>query len=327
MQLGTPDLGAWVNYVATNHLPRRAANRLMLSVSRNEHPWIAKPALWLWQRFADIDLTDARTTQFKSVHDCFTRELKVGARPVDQDPAALVSPCDGHIVATGCVERGQLLQVKGSNYPLAELLCDKTLAARFEGGTYITIRITSSMYHRMHAPADLQTHQLDYIPGDSFNVNPQTLRHLDGVYCKNERVVIHSRAQFDNTDVELLIIPVAAILVGGIVLRCLPAHDSKTEMVVKEWAQSDPCGWTSERKDKHVTRLTPAPMAAKGDELGRFEHGSTIVLILPQDAPTNLAVTTGTQIQAGQRLATIALQHSPTTPSRPPGEDLEHSLD
>ena len=93
-------LGSWVNYVLTNRLPRRVANGVMKRLSKIEHPCISQPALWLWRALADIDLSDARTTKFKSVHDCFTRELKVGARPVDNDPRTLVAPCDGHIVAT-----------------------------------------------------------------------------------------------------------------------------------------------------------------------------------------------------------------------------------
>ena len=139
------DVSSWVNYVLTNRLPRRAANGVMKRLSKIEHPCISQPALWLWRALADVDLSDARTTKFKSVHDYFTRELKVGARPVDKGPRTLVAPCDGHIVASGCIASGQLLQVKGSRYALSELLCDHDLAKEFEGGTYSTIRITSAI--------------------------------------------------------------------------------------------------------------------------------------------------------------------------------------
>lgn len=307
-------VGDWLNFVITNRLPRRAASRLMLRLSRIENPVFATPALWLWQNIAGLDLADARNTNFKSIHDCFIRELKAGARPVDDATQALVAPCDGHIVAAGQISDGQILQVKGSYYALSELIGNEELAKKFEGGTFITIRITSSMYHRMHAPVQIQPNRVDYIPGDSFNVNPQTLRHVDGVYCKNERAVIHATAQFDGSKFELLIVPVAAILVGGIVLRCLPGTGNDT--VLQEWAMSEPEGWTTGARPKHITHLSPEARRSldKGEELGRFEHGSTIVLVLPANPTIQLTVSSGEQVQVGQRLAT-ATTHNPLTTS------------
>ena len=300
-------IGDWLNYVVTNRLPRRSANRLMKKLSTVEHPLIAKPALWLWQTFSDLDLSDSATTEFTSVHHCFTRELRDGARSVDQDPTALVSPTDGYIVSAGKVTKGELLQVKGSTYELTELLCNPELAERFEGGNYLTVRITSTMYHRMHAPAEIRPQQVDYIPGDSFNVNPQTLSYLDRVYCKNERAVIHCQARFGTFETDFLMVPVAAILVGGIVLRCLrPSGDT----VLSDWANTERQGWHSPLNLKHTTELGnihcgDTPQFSKGEELGRFEHGSTIILLLPAASETQLTISAGDRIAMGQRLATV----------------------
>src|SRR3954463_4351323 len=120
-----------LNFLLTNRVPRRLLTRFAGWFSRIEQPSVRDISLLVWKFFCDVDLSDAKQTRFRSMHDCFTRELKAGARPVNPNPQILVSPCDGIVGASGAVRDGQLLQVKGSVYSLGDLLGDPGHAATF----------------------------------------------------------------------------------------------------------------------------------------------------------------------------------------------------
>jgi phosphatidylserine decarboxylase len=143
-----------INFLLTNRIPRRLATRFMGWFSKIENPAVCAASIALWRLFADLDLGDARKTSFKSLHDCFTRELKDGARPVDADPLNFVSPSDAIVGAHGRIAGTELLQIKGFPYALADLLGTLELAEHHRDGLYVTLRLTSSMYHRFHAPDD-----------------------------------------------------------------------------------------------------------------------------------------------------------------------------
>jgi phosphatidylserine decarboxylase len=143
-----------INFLLTNRIPRGLLTRFVGWLSRIEQQWVCKGCIALWRLFSDLDLSDAKKTCFSSVHDCFTRELKDGARPIDADSRCLVSPCDALVGACGQVVQGSVLQAKGFPYPLLDLLGDAELVRYYQGGQYATLRLTSSMYHRFHAPAD-----------------------------------------------------------------------------------------------------------------------------------------------------------------------------
>ena len=116
-----------LNFLLTNRIPRRLLTRFVGWLSRIEHPWVTHAGIALWRLFTDLDLSEAKTTSFKSLRDCFTRELKQGLRPVDRDPRCLVSPCDALVGACGQVHAGSVLQAKGFSYPLMDLLADEQL--------------------------------------------------------------------------------------------------------------------------------------------------------------------------------------------------------
>ena len=264
-----------VNFLLTNAMPRRLATRLVGWLSRIEQPLMCSLSLRLWRLFADIDLDDAEETRFSSLHHCFTRTLKPGARPIDPDPAILVSPCDGIVGACGIVRDGAMLQVKGSPYALRDLLDDDAHAACLDGSRYVTLRLTSGMYHHFHAPHDCTVTAVSHIHGDVFNVNPATLRRVDRLFCRNQRAVISAR--LDEGGERLTLIAVAAILVAGIRLRviALPEAGARTAC------------------DVHVR---------KGCELGWFEHGSTIIVIAPASFEVCAEVEAGTTIRVGRPL-------------------------
>ena len=129
-----------LNFLLTNRIPRDALTRLVGWLSKIENPVVRDLSIGLWRTFADLDLADARTTQFRSMHDCFTRQLRDGARPIDLNDRHLTSPCDGILGAHGRIDGDTLLQAKGSSYTLAELLAnDATLAQTFHDGLYLSL--------------------------------------------------------------------------------------------------------------------------------------------------------------------------------------------
>jgi len=273
-----------INFLLTNRIPRGLATRLMGWLSRIENPLLCRAGIALWQAFSDLDLSEAKKARFTSVHECFTRELKDGARPIDADPATLTSPCDAIVGATGSVTDGMVLQAKGFPYPLIDLLGDPELVRYYQGGSYVTLRLTSSMYHRFHAPCALRVEQVNYISGDTWNVNPIALRRVERLYCKNERAILRCRLPSGEL---LTLVPVAAVLVASIRLHFL---DVLLHLRYRG-PNVIPCD---------------APFA-KGEEMGWFEHGSTIIVFVPAGFSLGDATVEGRTIRMGTPLMQLPL--------------------
>jgi phosphatidylserine decarboxylase len=269
-----------LNFLLTNRIPRGLLTRFMGWFSKIEKPWVRNASIGVWRRIADLDLDEAEKQSFTSMHDCFTRKLKPGARPVDADPAILTSPCDAIVGAFGNIEGTELIQAKGFPYSLADLLHDSELVEHYRDGCYVTLRITSSMYHRFHAPCALTVDQVTYISGDTWNVNPIALKRVERLFCKNERAVIRTRT--DNGGHLLTLVPVAAVLVASIRLHCL----NVLLHLDYQGANTLPCS-------AHY---------AKGEEMGWFQHGSTIIVFAPKGFAPNPGVKSGEVIRVGQPL-------------------------
>jgi phosphatidylserine decarboxylase len=269
-----------LNFLLTNRIPRRWLTLFVGRLSRVRNPFVRDTSIAIWKLFSDLDLSEARKTHFDSLHDCFTRELKEGARPVDPDPAVLTSPCDGIIGAAGRVLDGTVLQAKGFPYPVADLVGDPQLAARYRNGSYVTLRLTSSMYHRFHAPHDLRVERVTYISGDTWNVNPIALKRIERLFCKNERAAIECRLLHSGHLVTL--VPVAAILVASIRLRFL---DVRLHL-----------------RYQGPNRIDCHAQVAKGEEMGWFEHGSTIIVFAPPGVSLCERWRSGDVIRMGQPL-------------------------
>jgi phosphatidylserine decarboxylase len=268
-----------LNFLLTNRIPRAAVTRFMGWFSKIEQPLIRDLSIACWRLFSDLDLSEARKPSFKSLHDCFTRELRPGLRPPDPDPSIVVSPCDAIVGAFGAIADTELFQVKGAFYSLLDLLGDPALVDAHRNGRFITLRLTSSMYHRFHAPHDCRIQQATYISGDTWNVNPIALKRIERLFCKNERVVLQTRLETGET---LTLVPVAAILVASIRLHFL-------DLVLN-----------ARRRGPTVF---PCDVAVrKGDELGWFEHGSTIIVLAPADFEFCDNVLESARINAGQPL-------------------------
>jgi phosphatidylserine decarboxylase len=269
-----------LNFLLTNRIPRRLVTQFAGWFSQIENPLMRDLSIAAWRLFSDLDLSEAKKQKFKSMHDCFTRELKEGARPIDADPGLLVSPCDAIVGASGRVAGTQLLQIKGFPYTLQDLLGKSDLVELYRDGRYVTLRLTSSMYHRFHAPHDCRLEQVTYISGDTWNVNPIALRRIEKLFCKNERAILRTRLQATNHVVTL--VPVAAILVASIRLHCLD--------VLLHLGHRGPA-------------VIPCDAAArKGEELGWFQHGSTIIVFAPDGFALCDNVREGATIRMGQPL-------------------------
>lgn len=216
-------LAGWesLNFLLTNRLPRRLATELVGRLARVEQPLVARATMGVWRLFSAVDLSDAAETRFQSMHHCFTRRLREDARPIDPDPAVLVSPCDAIVGAFGPIVDGdQAHQIKGAPYRLAELLGSAEAAALYAGGSFITLRLTAGMYHPFHAPQDLRVEQVMYISGDCWNVNPPALKRVARLFCRNERAALSCRLA-DGSPVTL--VAVAAVMVASIRLTI---HDA-----------------------------------------------------------------------------------------------------
>jgi phosphatidylserine decarboxylase len=269
-----------LNFLLTNRIPRNALTRWMGWFSQIESPLLTALSIWVWRRFTDLDLSEAKYPKFNSLHACFTRELKPGARPFDAKDGVMCSPCDAIVGAMGTVEQGTVVQAKGFPYSVADLMGNASLAHQHEGYTYLTLRLTSSMYHRFHAPLALRLHRLHYISGDTWNVNPIALKRIERLFCKNERAVLEGHALDGVRDVTL--VPVAAILVAS-----MRFHGANI---------------TLNQNYQGPQQLALDATVQKGDELGWFEHGSTIILFIHPRYQLYPNIQLGERIKAGQAL-------------------------
>jgi phosphatidylserine decarboxylase len=296
----SPWLGRWMqqedlNFLLTNRVPRIALTHLMGRFSRIRSRALTRLSIALWRRFTELDLSEAATTDFESLHDCFTRSLKPGARPVDARPEVLTSPCDAIVGACGSVTRGQVFQAKGMPYAIDELFGGDPLARDFEGGQYVTLRLTSAMYHRFHAPHDARLGEVTYLSGDTWNVNPIALARVERLFCRNERAVLPLTLA---AGPRIALVPVAAILVASLRLHAL---DVRLHL-----------------KYRGPNRLPCDAPVAKGQELGWFEHGSTILVFVPPGFALAPGITTGKRIRMGEPLMLLPPRDADTPVSRPP---------
>jgi phosphatidylserine decarboxylase len=232
---------------------------------------------------ANLDEVELALGGYPSLGDFFARRLRRGAREVDAAPGAIVSPCDGVLAARGTAVSGALVQAKGRTYQLAELVADAELAERLTGGPYATIYLSPRDYHRVHAPVDARIEGYDYLPGALWPVNPRVAARRDGLLARNERVVIRMRAGALG---RIALVMVGAAGVGNI--RLAPALGG-----------DDSARWRAAAEPRRV-ELGGVELA-RGEELGAFRLGSTVVLIFEPGA-AQLAGEVGDALRFGQRI-------------------------
>jgi phosphatidylserine decarboxylase len=281
-RLGRFFQGKDLNFLLTNRIPRRQATLLMGWFSRIKSPTLARLSIAVWRLFADdLRLHEAKRTDFRSLHDCFVRELRPGSRPIDPDPDVIVSPCDAIVGACGRIEGTKVFQAKDFPYTLLDLLGDAALADRHCDGLFVTLRLKANMYHRFHAPVDARIERIRYLSGDTWNVNPIALKRVEKLFCKNERAIVEFG--LPNPREVLTIVPVASILVASIKLHVVDGvfdlrYRGPHDIVLKDVS------------------------VAKGEELGFFQSGSTIIVFASGPFGFSGNVQEGATVRVGQAL-------------------------
>ena len=274
-----------LNFLLTNRIPRKLLTRFMGWYSSIENKLLTSISIYIWQFFVDdLDLSESRTSSFNSLRECFTRELKDGARTIDMRRNIVISPCDAIVGACGKIEGTTAFQAKGFPYELIDLIPDDKLIQKYRDGVYVTLRLKSSMYHRFHAPIDCSIDDITYISGDTWNVNPVALKRIEKLYCKNERASVELKSE--TNDSNIMLVPVAAILVASIKFNCI---DGNLDL-----------------KYRGPNHIRCHAKYSKGDEMGYFQHGSTIILFATGNHTLCDDVITGNRINMGDALL---LQH------------------
>lgn len=237
-----------------------------------------------------IDLTEAELPidAYPTLQEFFIRRLKPGLRCVNTDEKILVSPCDGFLSVADSIERDTLMQVKGKYYSLTDLLITKNLAERFVNGHYATLYLSPKDYHRFHSPVDGEIIETWYIPGALWPVNKWAVATIDQLFCQNERVITIIRER--HTQKLLAHVAVGATVVGKIAL----AYND-----FDQYAKGD----GAMRAVYH--EVLPIK---KGEELGRFMFGSTVVLVMEPGLMVSFAKVSQTDMKMGETLGNLQLE-------------------
>ncbi|MGE8589381.1 MAG: archaetidylserine decarboxylase [Alcaligenes sp.] len=223
---------------------------------------------WAIERFIrryQVDMSEAENpdpASYATFNEFFGRALRAGARPVAD--SALVSPVDGAISQLGAIRGAEVFQAKGHSYSTAALLGgDTALAARYQDGLFATLYLSPRDYHRVHMPCDGRLARMIHVPGELFSVNPTTARGVPGLFARNERVV----CLFDSERGPFALVLVGATVVGSMATVWHGVVNASRDGQVREWNYQD--------QDVSL---------AKGEEMGRFLLGSTVVLLFPRDS-------------------------------------------
>ena len=262
-------------------LPQHGLSRALGRLAASEAPWVRGPLVRAFARAYGVDMSTAQRpdlAEYRSFNDFFTRSLAPGARPVDPAPEAIVSPADGAVSQAGTIEEGKLLQAKGIGYSF-RALADVCARPAFEGGAFATVYLSPSDYHRVHLPLAGRLVRTVAIPGKLFSVNAKTESEVEGLFAVNERLV----CEFETAHGAMLVILVGAMIVASI------------ETV---WD-----GPASPYRQRHVVQHDLA--FEKGDEIGRFLLGSSVVLAF-EDARAALALQAGAVVRMGERIGAVA---------------------
>ena len=248
-------------FIALQHLlPQHALSRLAGRLAGSETPWLRDALIRRFVAAYGVDLGEAARGigEFRSFNDFFTRELKPGARALADAAEFILSPADGAVSQVGPVSSGRIIQAKGRDYAVAEILgCSAAEAARFEGGSFITIYLSPKDYHRVHMPAAGRLAKTSYIPGDLFSVNTATAAGVERLFARNERLA----CRFDGPDGHFASIMVGAMIVAGI--------DTVWPNRFRTHAAAP----------VHEDFAGAGHAFSAGEEMGRFHLGSTVVLL------------------------------------------------
>jgi phosphatidylserine decarboxylase len=236
-----------------------------------------------------VDLSEAASTELASYphfNAFFTRALKPGARPLDPDPAAVLMPADGHISQCGRIDGDRIFQAKGHAYTAAALLGDAAAAAAFHDGVFATVYLSPRDYHRVHMPLAGRLRETRHVPGRLFSVSPRTVDEVPGLFARNERLV----CLFDTDHGPLAVVLVGAMLVSGV-------------ETVWGGVEIPPYAKTTVTRD--FRGVAPTVALGRAAELGRFNMGSTVIILMPKGFSLDPRLVAGLPVRMGQRLGAL----------------------
>lgn len=280
-------------FIALQHvLPQHLATAFIHWLARVQHSLVRSALIkGFLKLYPQVDLGEAERTQveqYASFNDFFTRALRAGARPIDVADTALVSPVDGRVSQAGAIEEGHLLQAKGHGYSAEALLGSAARAEPFRGGRFATIYLAPFNYHRIHMPVAGTLREAVHVPGALYSVNQVTAENVPGLFARNERVV----CLFDTPYGPLAMVLVGALFVGSV-------------SVVWQSGEVTP----AKPRPQYPMPLplpSPAPALAKSEEMGRFNMGSTVILLLPPGmAEWEASLVAGQPLRLGERIGTL----------------------
>lgn len=270
--------------VFQNLVPQQTLSEVVGYLAKSQNKYIKKAFVHTFAKAYDISLDEyARGSldAYDSFNDFFTRELKDGQRPIDDGVDAITCPADGVVSQIGHIQAGQLLQAKGREYDVGQLLADFELGKAFVDGSFATIYLAPSNYHRVHMPFDGRLVATHYVPGTLFSVNNTTANHVPDLFARNERLV----CVFDTKFGKACMVLVGAMIVAGI--ECVATGQIK--------------------RTPYIQNRTHDLTLNKGDELGRFYLGSTAIVILPKQAGTTWLddMVHGKKVQMGEKIGVL----------------------
>tara|TARA_B110000879_G_scaffold212091_1_gene306912 strand:+ start:13985 stop:14836 length:852 start_codon:yes stop_codon:yes gene_type:complete len=268
-------------------LPKHALSRLIAKAAESQRPWLKNALIERAIASFDINIDEAESSDlddYKNFNSFFTRALKEGVRPIDGDAKAIVSPADGAVSQAGPINHQRIIQAKGSDYSASRLLGNSQQAKSYENGSFATIYLSPRDYHRVHIPAAGKLLSTRYIPGDLFSVNDQTAQALPNLFARNERLVCEFESEIGN----FVVVFVGAMLVAGIE-TVWGGYETPGPGAIRETDYSD--------RDLNYT---------KGDEIGRFKFGSTVVMLFQEDKISwQDSLMPQTDIQMGEKIAAV----------------------
>lgn len=247
--------------LAQTLMPQQTLSEVAGMLAKSENPYIKKAFIHTFAKAYGIRLDDyarQNLSDYASFNDFFTRELSDGKRPIDQSTNSIVCPADGMVSQIGQIHAGQVLQAKGRNYDVGQLLANFELGQKFIDGAFATIYLAPSNYHRVHMPFDGTLVKTYYVPGELFSVNNATAENIPDLFARNERLV----CAFDTAFGQACVVLVGAMIVAGI--ECVATGEIK--------------------RTPYIQSRTHEMKLQKGDELGRFSLGSTAIVVLPKSA-------------------------------------------
>jgi phosphatidylserine decarboxylase len=275
--------------IICQHLaPQILLTRFAGFMAKIQAPWLKNLLIKFFLSRHEVNLEEAveeDPAKYKNFHDFFTRALKPGARKIDSSNNSIASPSDGILSQFGPISDKNLIQAKGVSYSLEGLLGkNDNLVGTFKNGSFATIYLAPKHYHRVHMPIDGRLVQLRYIPGRLFSVNLKTSQHIPDLFCKNERAVLI----FDTEFGKLAVIFVGAMLVGNIVTNFTGSLSPRREdeLMFIDYPNT---------KEQHI-------QVKKGEEIGYFTMGSTVIMLSEQNDVNWGSSTLGQEMLLGQKL-------------------------